>query len=67
MDLEAAPIQDVRNVDVNGQPGVLLRLGSGRTEAGWQEVVWEQDDLILALSALRLSEAELLRMARSVE
>ena len=67
MDLEAAPIQDVRDVDVNGQPGVLLQLGTGRAETGWQEVVWEQDDLILALSALNLSEAELLRTARSVE
>jgi hypothetical protein len=63
---QAAPIRDVQDVDVNGQPGVLLQLGSERAEATWQEVVWEQDDLILALSALHLSEADLLRIARSV-
>ncbi len=66
MNLEAAPIQQVQDVDVNGQPGVLLRLGSGGDGPGWQELVWEQGDLILALSAPDLSEAELLRMARSV-
>lgn len=64
---QAAPIRDVQDVDVNGQPGVLLQLGSERAKATWQEVVWEQDDLILALSALHLSEADLLRIARSVE
>jgi hypothetical protein len=67
MNLEATPIKDVQDVDVNGQPGVLLQLGAGRGAASWQEVVWEQGDLILALSAADLSEAELLRIARSVQ
>jgi len=63
LNLEAAPIHDVQDVDVGGQPGVLLQLGAG---SGWQEVVWEQGDLVLALSAADLSEADLLRVARSV-
>jgi hypothetical protein len=66
LNLEASPIQDVRDVDVNGQPGVLLRLGAEGAEAAWQEVVWEQGELILALSATSLTEDELLRMARSI-
>lgn len=66
INLEAAPIQDVREVDVAGRPGVLLQIGSGGAEASWQEVVWEQDDLVLALSTTDLSERELLRVARSV-
>jgi hypothetical protein len=66
MNLEATPIKDVQDVDVNGQPGVLLQLGAAKGVAVWQEIVWEQDDLILALSATELSEAELLRIARSV-
>jgi hypothetical protein len=67
LNLEAAPIQDVLDVDVNGQPGVLLQLGTSQSEIGYQEVVWEQDDLILALSASNLSKADLLRTARSIE
>lgn len=66
MNLEAAPIEEVQDVAVNGQPGVLLRLDAGRDGVGWQELVWEQGDLILALSASHLSEADLLRIARSV-
>lgn len=66
MNLEAAPIQAVREVDVNGQPGVLLQVGSGDTQASWQEVVWEQADLVAALSTSDLSEEQLLRVARSV-
>jgi len=66
LNLEAAPIQDVRDVDVNGKPGVLLSLGDQGAEAVWQEVVWEQGDLILALSAASLTEEELMRAARSV-
>jgi hypothetical protein len=66
LNLEAGPIQDVQEVDVNGQAGVLMRVGTNRVQATWQEVVWEQDDLILALSAAHLSEADLLRIARSV-
>jgi hypothetical protein len=67
MNLEATPIKDVQDVDVNGQPAVLLQLGTDRGAATWQEVVWEQGDLILALSATDLSQADLLRMARSVQ
>jgi hypothetical protein len=66
MNLEATPIKDVQDVDVNGQPGVLLQLGPEKGVAVWQEVVWEQGDLILALSAADLSEVELLHVARSV-
>jgi len=66
LNLEAAPIQDVRDVDVNGKPGVLLRLGDQGAATVWQEVVWEQGDLILALSAASLTEDELMGMARSV-
>jgi hypothetical protein len=66
LDLKAQPIHEVQDVDVNGQPGVLMRLGPDWAENAWQEVVWEQDDLILALSATDLTEVELLRSARSV-
>ncbi|MFC2023501.1 DUF4367 domain-containing protein [Chloroflexota bacterium] len=66
MNLEAASIQGVQDVDVNGQPGVVLRLGPAGAKAIWHEVVWEQDDLILAISTADLSQIELLRMARSV-
>jgi hypothetical protein len=66
MNLTAFPIRNVLDADVNGQPGVLLQLGSGRGEPTWQELIWEQDNLILALTATDLTEAELLRVARSV-
>jgi hypothetical protein len=66
MNLEASPIQDVQDVEVNGQPGVLLKLGAGRAAVPWQELVWEQGDLILALSAADMAEEELLSIARSV-
>jgi hypothetical protein len=66
MNLEAAPIRGVREVDIGGRPGVLLQVGRGDGEASWQEIVWEQDDLVLALSTTDLSEQELLRVARSV-
>lgn len=66
LNLEAAPIQDVLDVDVNGKPGVLLRLGDQGAETVWRDVVWEQGDLILALSAATLTEDELMRAARSV-
>jgi hypothetical protein len=66
LNLQASPIQDVQDVDVNGQPGVLLQLGPERGQATWQEVVWERGDLMLALSSSDLSEADLLRIARSV-
>ena len=66
LNLQATSIQDARNVDVSGQAGVLLQLGSDRTGAVWQELVWEQDDLIVALSSGHLAEEELLRVARSI-
>lgn len=66
LNLEASPIQEVREVDVNGQPAALLRLGTGSGEAQWQEIVWEQDDLLLSLSTANLTEDELLHMARAV-
>lgn len=66
LDLQATSIQVVENVEVSGQPAVLLQLGGDRAEVVWREVVWEHEDLILALSAVNLSEADLLRVARSV-
>lgn len=65
LNLQATPIQQVQEITINQHRGVLLRLGSDAA-AGWQEIVWEQDDLILALSTDDLSESELLRTARSV-
>ena len=67
LDLQATAIQDARDVDLNGQAGVLLRLGTERAGVVWQEVVWEQDELIVALSSAHLAEEELLRVARSVQ
>jgi hypothetical protein len=67
MNLEAAPIQGVQDVDINGQAGVLLQLGTEQHKTAWQEVVWEQGDLILALYGTNLSQADLLRIACSVQ
>jgi hypothetical protein len=67
MNLEATSIKDVQNVEVNGQPAVLLQLGTGKEAVTWQEVVWEHGDLILSLSAADLSQAELLRVAGLVK
>lgn len=66
LNLQAKPIQDVQDVTVGGQPGVLLQLGQERKEAGWQQVIWEHEDLILALTATGLDTAELLRVGGSV-
>jgi hypothetical protein len=66
LNLQATSIRDVQSVDVNGQPAVLLKLDTGGDGDGWQEVVWEQGNLILSLSATDLAEAELLATARSV-
>jgi hypothetical protein len=66
LNLEATLIREVQDVDVNGQPGVLMRMGPDWAENAWQEVVWEQGDLLLALSASNLSQEELLRIARSI-
>ena len=66
LNLRAPPIEDAKDVDVNGQPGVLLQQDLDRSGAVWQEMVWEQDDLILALSSLYLDESDLLSIARSI-
>jgi hypothetical protein len=67
LNLEATLIREVQDVEVNGQPAVLMRLGPDWAENAWQEVVWEQGDLLLALSASNLSQEELLRIARSID
>lgn len=66
LNLQATPIQNVQDVVIGGQPGVLLQLGQERDRSGWQQVVWEYGDLILALTAAGLDTAELLRVGDSV-
>lgn len=66
LDLQATSIQAAEDVQINGQPAVLFQLGSERAASAWREVVWEHDDLILALSSVHLSEADLLQVAGSV-
>jgi hypothetical protein len=66
MNLQATSIQEVKDVDVNGSAGALLQLGNDRAGAVWQELVWEQDELIVALSSAHLAEEELLQVARSI-
>jgi hypothetical protein len=66
LNLQAEDIESAQDVDVNGHPGVLLRLGASRADLAWHEVVWEQDELILALSSLHLTREDLLRIARTV-
>lgn len=67
LNLRAPPIEHVQDVLVNGQPGVLLRQDLDRSGAELLEVVWEQDELILALSSHHLDETELLKIARSIQ
>ena len=67
LNLEASSFEVVKDVKVEGQPAVLLRLGDGGRRSAWQEVVWEHGDLILALSASDLTETQLLQMAASVK
>ena len=68
LNLETAAFQDVREVDVNGRPAVLLRLGTGRGRVDWQELVWEQGNVIVSLLCTAdLGEEALLRIARSVQ
>jgi hypothetical protein len=62
LNLEATSIEQVQDLVVDGQPGVLLHLGEGN----WQELVWEHGALILSLSSDDLVEAELLHVAQSV-
>jgi hypothetical protein len=66
LNLQARSIQDALDVDINGQAGILLQLGSDRAEAAWKEIVWEKGDLILSLSSAGLPETDLLRIARSI-
>jgi hypothetical protein len=66
LNLQAAPIEDVQDIDVNGQSAVLLRLGGQDADSGLRQVVWEQGELVLALSSVDVTEDELLRVARSV-
>lgn len=66
LNLQARSIQHALDVDINGQAGILLQLGTDRAEAAWKEIVWEKDDLILSLSSAGLVEADLLRIARSI-
>jgi hypothetical protein len=54
-------------VEVNGQPGVLLRQELEPSGIELLELVWEQDDLILALSSHHLDELDLLDIARSIQ
>jgi hypothetical protein len=61
LNVETTSVEKVQDLEINGQPAVLLRVGDA-----WQEIVWEQGDLVLALSAPDLSEEELLAVARSV-
>ena len=67
LNLEASSFELVKDVEIQGQPAVLLRLSDGGRRNAWQEVVWEHGDLMLALSASDLTEAELLQIAASVE
>jgi hypothetical protein len=67
LNLRAPPIEHAKDVDVNGRPGALLWQDQDRSGAVWQELVWEQDDLILALSSVYLDERELLQIARSID
>ena len=67
LNLRAPPIEYVQDVAVNGQPGVLLKQELGRSGAELLEVVWEQDELILALSSHHLDETGLLDIARSIQ
>ena len=66
LNLRAPLIEHAKDVDVNGQPGVLLQQDRASSGNLWQELVWEQDDLILALSSVHLDEPELLNVARSI-
>jgi hypothetical protein len=67
LNLEASSFELVKDIEIRGQPAVLLRLGDGGRRNAWQEVVWEHGDLILSLSASDLTEAQLLQVAASVE
>jgi hypothetical protein len=61
--LETASVEKVQDLEIGGQPGVLLRVGG----ADWQELVWEHGELIMALSSGDLDDVELLQVARSVD
>jgi hypothetical protein len=67
LNLRAPPVEDVQDVEVNGQPGVLLRHDLEPTGIELLELVWEQDDLLLALSSHHLDDLDLLDIARSIQ
>jgi hypothetical protein len=67
LNLRAPPIEDAQDVEVNGQPGVLLRQDLEPSGIELLELVWEQDDLILALSSHHLDKLDLLEIARSIQ
>jgi hypothetical protein len=67
LNLRAPPIEDAQDVEVNGQPGVLLRQYLEPSGIELLELVWEQDDLILALSSHHLGQQDLLDIAHSIQ
>jgi hypothetical protein len=67
LNLATTSFEEAKEVQVQGQPAMLLRLGDGSGRSAWREIVWEYGDLILALSASDLAEAELLQVAGSVQ
>ncbi len=67
LNLRAPPIEQVEDIEVNGQPGALLRQEPDRSGAVGRELVWEQDDKILTLFSADLEEEDLLRIAGSIQ
>ncbi len=67
LNLRAPPIAQVEDIEVNGQPGALLRQEPDRSGAVGRELVWEQDDKILTLFSADLDEEDLLRIAASIQ
>ncbi len=66
LNMRAPPIAEVEDIEINGQPGALLRQEPDRSGALGRELVWEQDDKILTLFSADLDEEDLLRIARSI-
>jgi hypothetical protein len=56
-------VSHMEEVDVSGVPGAMMTFAD---EESSHTVVWERDGLLLELKTDRLSEEELLRVARSV-
>jgi hypothetical protein len=64
-------VRQVTQVEIGGQPGVLMTLqspvaGTGTLSSLLTVVVWQQEGLLLELSAPSLTADELLSVARSV-